>query len=179
MTRLQQLVSGYLPVEDDEGAKKVVRVDDSRQIAFKELLEDIPEEEPVVVFAKYRKDIKNIRKTVKELGRKSSELSGARDTMKNWEDGKTQVLVIQITSGAEGIDLTRSKYTVYYTPTHSLSQYLQSRKRAHRPGQTRPVIYYKLVSKMKKGKTVDELIYQSLDNNQEVVSSIMDDVEVL
>lgn len=179
MTRLQQLVSGYLPVVDDEGEKKVVSVDDSRKEALKELLEDIPEDEQIVVWAKYRKDIKNIRKIVKEIGRKSSELSGARDTLDNWKAGKTQVLVVQITAGAEGVDFTNARYNIYYTPTHSLAQYLQSRKRSHRPGQTRPVIFYKLVSKMTKGKTVDELIYQSLDNNQEVVSSIIDDVEVL
>lgn len=173
MTRLQQLCSGYLPVEDENGDKKIVDIDTSRREALRELLEDIPPDEPIVVFAKYRKDIKNIRKVVNELGRKSSELSGARDTMHNWEAGKTQVLVVQITAGAEGINLTRARYNIYYTPTHSLMQYLQSRKRSHRPGQTRGVVYYKLVSKMKKGTTIDENIYKALDNNQEIISEIM------
>lgn len=173
MTRLQQLVSGYLPIEDEDGNKKMLEIDDSRRLALKEILEDIPPEEPVVIFTKYTKDIKNVRKVVNELGRKSSELSGKRDTMHNWEAGKTQVLVVQITSGAEGINLTKAKYNIYYTPTHSLMQYKQSRKRSHRPGQTRPVIYYKLVSKMKKGKTIDETIYEGLDNNEEVIAKVM------
>lgn len=179
ITRLQQLTSGYLPVETNEG-KAIVEIDDSRILRMRELLEDIAPEEPIVVFCKYRKDIKNIRKLVHEMGWKSSEVSGKRDTLDNWLAGNTKVLVVQISSGAEGIDLTRARYCIYYTLTHSLMQYKQSRKRVHRPGQTRPVIYYKLVAKMGKGKgrTVDELIIKSLDNNQELINTIMEEREV-
>lgn len=173
ITRLQQLSSGYLPVEDENGDRKMVEIDNSRQEALRELLEDIPPDEPVVIWAKYRKDIKNIRKAIHLMGRKSSELSGARDTLHNWVAGKTTILVVQITSGAEGLDLTKARYNIYYTPTHSLAQYLQSRKRSHRPGQTRGVIYYKLRANLKKGKSIDESIYNSLDNNQEIISNVM------
>ena len=174
ITRLQQLVSGYIPLELD-GVTKLTEIDTTRQEALKELLEDMPASEPVVVFAKYRKDIINIRNLVKAMGRKSSELSGKRDTMHRWEAGKTTVLVVQISSGAEGIDLTRARYCVYYTLTPSLGQYLQSRKRIHRPGQDKPVIYYTLIAKMKKGKTIDEKILEALKNNKRVVDSIMED----
>jgi SNF2 family DNA or RNA helicase len=177
ITRLQQLSSGYLPVQTEDG-KKIIEIDDSRRVALKELLEDLPPEEPVVVFAKYRKDIKNIRRIVKELGRKSSEVSGERDTLHNWIAGKTTVLVVQISAGAEGIDLTRAKYCIYYTLTSSLSKYKQSRKRVHRPGQTRPVIYYTLVGKMKRGKTIDERLVESLLNNQEITDYVMDLKEI-
>ena len=180
MTRLQQITSGYLPVDtgevDDRGypVKKVVAIDDSRQLALVELFEDLPPEEPIVVFAKYKKDIKNIRQAAKDAGRNSSELSGMRDTLHRWLAGKSNVLVVQISSGAEGIDLTRSKYCIYYTMDHSLAKYKQSRKRVHRPGQTRPVIYYKFVARMKKGKTIDQRIVESLANNQSLVDSIME-----
>jgi SNF2 family DNA or RNA helicase len=173
ITRLQQIVSGYLPVIDEDNKTKIVNIDDSRRIALKELIEDIPPDEPIVIFAKYRKDIKDIIAMLEDMGRTSSELSGRADTLKDWLKGKAQILVVQISSGAEGIDLTRAKYNIYYTPTHSLSQYLQSRKRTHRPGQTRPVVYYKLVAKLKKGKSIDEIIYHNLDRNQEVIDYIM------
>jgi SNF2 family DNA or RNA helicase len=178
ITRLQQLTSGYLPLEDEDGNKTIQLIDTSRQDAFKELLEDIPEDEPVVVFAKYRKDINNIRNIVRDIGRKSSELSGRRDTLDRWQAGKTQVLVVQIASGAEGNDFTRAKYCIYYTLSQSLSKYKQSRKRIHRPGQTRPVVYYTLVAKMKKGKTIDEQIVESLQKNENIVSKIMESREV-
>jgi SNF2 family DNA or RNA helicase len=179
VTRLQQLCSGYLPVEDEDGKKVWEEIDDCRQEAFRELIDSFPEDEPIVVFAKYRKDIKNIRRIVHEIGRKSSELSGVRDTMQNWVDGKTQVLVIQISSGAEGLnELVKSRYCIYYTLHHSNTLYQQSRKRLDRPGQTRSVTYYHLVAKMKKGKTIDEKILESIESKQDVIDMIMDEREI-
>jgi SNF2 family DNA or RNA helicase len=179
LTRLQQINSGYLPVVNDDGEVTITEIDNSRQEAFKELLEGIPENEPVVVFAKYKKDIKDARKIAKELGRKSSELSGSRDTMQRWVDGNTTVLVIQISSGAEGLnELVRAKYCIYYSLHHSLVLWRQSRKRLSRPGQTRPVIYYTLVAKMKQGVTVDEKILKSLENKQSYVDIVMNTREL-
>lgn len=165
--RRQQLTSGYLPT--DEG---VIKVDEARVEAFRELLEDLPDE-PIVVFAKFRKDIKNIRRVVKELGRKSSELSGRRDTSDNWYYGKTNVLVVQISAGAEGIDLTRARFGIYYTKTHALWQYEQSWKRLHRPGQTRSTTFFHLTACMDKGKTIDESINESLEKGQDLIDRVM------
>lgn len=173
MLRLQQLTSGYLPLDTGE----IEDIDDSRRAALRDLLEDLPPEEPVVIFAKYTRDIKNIRRVVNDMGRTSSEVSGKRDTLNNWLAGKTTVLVVQISAGAEGIDLTRARYCVYYTLDYSLSRYLQSRKRVHRPGQTRPVVYYTLIAKLKSGKTIDEQIAESLANNQEITDKIMLNLE--
>lgn len=178
LLRLQQLLSGYLPVTDEDGNKSIVQIDRARQEALRELLEDLPPDEPVVIFAKYKKDIKDIRRLIHGMGKKSSEVSGSRDTLHNWVVGKTQYLVVQISAGAEGIDLTRSRYTIYYTPDHSLSRYLQSRKRVHRPGQTRPVVYYKLVAKRPKGLSIDELIWKALANNEEITQLVMGSREI-
>jgi ERCC4-related helicase len=170
-------MNGYLPVESD-GELKVVNIDSTRREVLRELLEDMPEDEPVVVFAKFRKDIKEIRNIVKLLGRKSSELSGVRDTLQNWKDGKTSVLVVQISSGCEGVDFTRSRYCVYYSLGSSLIQYKQSRKRLHRPGQTRPVVYYTIVGKLKKGISIDEKIYNALQSNEDLIQSIMKERDI-
>lgn len=175
ITRLQQLCSGYLPVEDDEGNVKYEAIDTARQEAFLELLEGFPENEPVVVFAKYRKDIRNIRRIVASIGRKSSEMSGTRDTTHNWLAGKSTVLVVQISSGSEGLnELVKARYGVYYTLTNSLGQYIQSKARLNRPGQTRPVTFYTLVAKMKKGKTIDEVVLEGLAANKNVIDYIME-----
>lgn len=173
ITRLQQVTSGYVPLQTDEG-EIIKEIDDSRIVALKELLEDIPPEEPVVVFCKYRKDIKNVKLTCKEVGRTVSEVSGKCDEIGEWMDEKTNVLVVQISAGAEGINLTRARYNIYYTHHHSLGKYKQSRKRTHRPGQTRPVVYYHIIAKLNKGKTIDEKILESLKNNKELIDSIME-----
>jgi SNF2 family DNA or RNA helicase len=179
ITRLQQLCSGYLKVEDDDKKRKLVQVDDSRQKTFKDILDSIPDFEPVIVWAKYRKDIKNIRKLVEATGRKAAELSGSRDTVDEWVNNKATVLIMQISSGAEGLnELTKARYNIYYTLTHSLIQYHQSRKRTHRPGQTRSVIYYMLVARAGNTETIDQKILKSLQNNQDVIDVVMKNKEI-
>lgn len=177
VTKLQQILSGYLPLESD-GVKTIQEIDSARQDALYDLLEGIAPDEPIVVFAKYTKDIKNIHSVCTRLNRATSELSGKTDTLKDWLEGGTQVLIVQIQSGAEGINLTRARYCIYYTLTYSLTKYLQSRKRVHRPSQTRPVVYYTLVCRISKGKTVDEHIVQSLASNKSLIDTIIENKEI-
>lgn len=173
--RLQQLTSGYIKLEDENKNKFYERVDTSRIEALKELIEGIPQDEPIVIFAKFRIDIKNIRDMLESIGIDSSEMSGKEDTTQDWVDNKTRVIVIQIASGAEGLnELVKSRYCIYYTLSHSLGMYLQSRKRLHRPRQTRPVIYYTLIAK----NTIDKTILNSLKSNKNVVDYIMEKKKV-
>lgn len=173
--RLQQITSGYAKVEDiHTKEQKVINIDKARREELKELLLQFPEGEPIVVFAHYKKDLKNIRKVCEDIGYLYSEVSGSVDTLKDWKDGKTQILGVQYSSGSESIDLTRARYCVYYSLTQRLALYEQSRKRIHRPGQTRPVVYYHMIETMKKGFTIDQKIYQALKHKKDVVDYVME-----
>ena len=173
--RLQQLTSGFIKLEDEDGNKHIEMLSKAKADALEDLLMDLPQEEPVVVFAKFVQDIKNIRKVCKGLGRKYSEISGRKDEYDDWDAGKTSVLIVQIESGAEGLDFTRARYAVYYSLTHKLWIYTQSRKRLHRPGQNHEVTYYFLQAKRSKGKSVDEGILDSLNNNEDYIQRVMRD----
>lgn len=173
--RLQQITSGYAAVEDlDTKEKHIINVDKARREALRDLLEQFPEGEPIVVFARFTKDLKNIHRVCRELGISSSEVSGGADTLKEWKAGETQVLAVQYSSGSESIDLTRARYCIYYSMTQRLALYEQSRKRIHRPGQTRPVVYYHMIETMKKGMTIDNKMYQALKNKQDIVKFVME-----
>jgi SNF2 family DNA or RNA helicase len=172
--RLQQLTSGFVQLEDELGNRHIKLLDDARCKALEELLIDLPLEEPIVVFARFTQDIRNIRKVCKDTGRKVSEISGRRDEYDDWDSGKTSVLVVQIESGAEGLDFTRAKYAVYYTLTHKLWLYTQSRKRLHRPGQKHEVTYYILQAKLRKGKSVDEGILNALNRSEDFIQKVME-----
>ena len=173
--RLQQITSGYACVENIETKeKKVLNVDNARREELRALLEEFPKDEPIVVFAHYKKDLKNIRKTCAELDYSYSEVSGSVDTLKDWKSGKTKVLGVQYNSGSESIDLTRARYCVYYSLTQRLALYEQSRKRIHRPGQSRPVVYYHLIETIKKGFTIDQKIYAALQSKQDIVEYVME-----
>jgi len=176
--RLQQLCSGYLPIDTAEKIKKIEEIDRARINTLKELMEDFDPEEPLVIFCKYRIDINNIHELCKELKITASEVSGKADNLAEWQSGKTKVLIAQIKSGSESIDLTRARYCIYYSLDFSLSAWKQSRKRVHRPNQTRSVVYYILVAKHKKCKTIDEKILESLQNNENIIESIMEAREI-
>lgn len=173
--RKQQLTSGFVKVTNEDGTKtSIVTVDTSRRETFKELLEGLDKKEPVVVFARYTKDLKNIREVCRELGRGYSEISGREDTEDAWKEGKTEIIGVQYTSGSESVDLTRARYCIYYSLTYSLAQYEQSKKRIHRPGQTRSVIYYHMIAKLKRGKSIDDTVIEALRKKKDVVEYIME-----
>lgn len=176
--RLQQLTSGFIQLEDECGNRSIQVIDEARCKALEDLLIDLPQNEPVVIFARFRQDIKNIRRVCKDTNRTYSEISGACDEYDDWDAGKTSVLIVQIESGAEGLDFTRAKYAIYYTLTHKLWQYTQSRKRLHRPGQTNEVTYYFLLGKLRRGKSVDEGILDSLNKNEDFIQKVYAEKQV-
>lgn len=172
--RLQQITSGYLVTEDlDTREKKIVNVDHARREEFIRLIELMPENEPIVVFAAYTKDLKNIRLVCKQAGISYSELSGKTDTLSEWKSGKTRVIGVQYSSGSESIDLTRARYCIYYSFPKRLALYEQSRKRIHRPGQSRNCYYYHMVSTLSKGKSIDSKMKASLQQKKDIVEYIV------
>ena len=173
--RLQQLTSGFIRLEDECGNSHTEMIDESRCKALEDLLLDLPVDEPIVVFARFVQDIKNIRRVCKDTGRKCSEMSGRKDEFDDWDAGKTSVLIVQIQSGAEGLDFTKARYAIYYTLTHELWVYNQSRKRLHRPGQKHEVTYYILQAKLRRKKSVDEGILDSLNKNENFIQRVMQD----
>lgn len=179
--RKQQVTSGYIPItveaEDEEEESRVVlkHIGTSRLDAFIELVEGLPKTEPIVVFAKFREDLENIRIACKQLNRGYSEISGRHNEEESWQRGETSVLGIQYASGSESIDLTRAHYCFYYSHTYSLSLYAQSKKRIHRPGQTQKCVYYYLVCKRDKGKSIDRTIIEAVQKKQSIVDAIVRD----
>lgn len=172
LLRLQQATSGYAAVQvsETEVASQPIDGHPSKRVALQEWLEDLPQNEPVVVFCRFKCDLREIASACEKLGRSCSELSGSsKDGLAEWQSGKTSVLAVQIQSGGVGIDLTRASYCVYYSLGFSLGDYEQSLARLHRPGQTRCVRYYHLVTE----DTVDEVVYDALKKRREVVDAVL------
>lgn len=170
--RLQQITSGYLPVVSLEDEREFIQqVDGSRQQVLADLLEDIGPREPVVVFCLFRHDLARIQETADGLGLRYGELSGQRRDLTPHSEMPEgiDVMGVQLQSGGVGIDLTRARYGIYYGIGHSLGVYEQSLARIHRPGQTRPVVYYHILAE----GTVDETIYAALRRKKEVVEFVL------
>jgi SNF2 family DNA or RNA helicase len=163
--RLQQMTSGNLRLDD--GSEKTI--DRSKLKLLEEVLEEIGDE-PVVIFARFKHDLRAINRMLLTANIKASELSGDCNELMEWQLGKSRVLVCQVQSGNAGIDLTRACYSILYSLTFSLSDYEQLQARTLRPGQTRNCVYVHLVTK----NSIDEYIYKALINRQDVITAVME-----
>lgn len=170
--RLQQLTSGFYKPDGEEQLKQLhtAKID-----LLQELLEDLPRDEPVVVFARFLADLDAIAQVAERVKRPAYELSGRRRELEAWKQaGGGEVLAAQIQAGGVGIDLTRARYCVYMSTGYSLGDYIQSLARVHRPGQERPVVFYHLVTE----DTIDEQVYDALSRKEDVVAAVVGRVGV-
>lgn len=169
LIKLQQVTSGY--VRDDDGIDR--HVGNSKRNLLSDVLSDLPKDDPVVVFCRFRHDLRAVHEVAKHDGRRSFELSGDRKELKEWTqyDGGGEVIAVQLRSGGEGIPMYKARYVIDYSLSFSLGEYNQTRSRLQRPEQTRQVISIALVAE----GTVDQQIYRALKKKQKVIESIMED----
>jgi SNF2 family DNA or RNA helicase len=168
LLRLQQITGGC--VKTDDGIEH--EVDTSKADALAELLGDLPNDEPMVVFCRFTHDIQAVKATCEKLGRTCAELSGHANELAQWQDGEFTDIAVQIQAGGVGVDLTRAAYCTYYSLGFSLGDYEQSLARLDRQGQTRPVNYYHLIA----NGTVDQRVYGALKAKTKVVESVLKEV---
>lgn len=164
LLKLAQVASGTIKDED-----RTVPVHTAKQELLAEMLEELPADEPVVVFCRFRGDLDQVHAVAEKLGRGSAELSGRRRDLATWQQGGAPILAVQIQAGGVGIDLTRACYAVYFSQTWSLGDYEQSLARVHRPGQDRAVTYVHLITR----GTVDRTIYRALREKKDAIEAIL------
>lgn len=175
--RLQQITSGHVPIGVDDDREIRIIGDEKKRLLHEEL-DDIPPGEPVVVYARFTEDLNRIEEVAKERGMRYAEISGRRD------DGLTEdaddpandammadcdLLGAQLQAVAEGIDLTRSCYGIFYSEILDLGNNLQVRKRQDRPGQMRQVRFGHLELE----GTIDAIIRQALINREDAVGAVV------
>jgi SNF2 family DNA or RNA helicase len=173
LLRLQQICGGYVKFDGEKTARKISD-HPSKASALSDMLEDLDENEPLVVFCRFRSDIEAVRAACTSSGRTVSELSGSADGLSDWQLARTTVLVAQIQSGGIGIDLTRAAYGIFYSLGYSLSEYEQAVARLHRPGQEQKTTIYHLVATIHGRPTMDGRVYEALRDRKEVLSGIID-----
>lgn len=165
LLRLGQIAGGYLQMDNGESEF----IDSSKLDLLKDVFEDLPQEEPIVIFSRFTNEIQRIKELAESMGRPAAELSGNMNQLAEWQNGEFNVIAIQIRSGGVGVDLTRARYSVYYSTGYSLGDYLQSLKRTDRPGQLREGLFIHLVV----DGTVDVDVYNSLSTKQVIVDDVL------
>ena len=172
LLRLQQITGGFITTEKGTS----VKIDSAKLTAVRELLEDLPNDKKVVIFARFIPEVTALMEVTKELGIKAVKLTGEVDNrergniIKQFQtDSSIRVFIAQIQTGGLGITLTAGSVGIFYSTTFSFSDYEQAKARMHRIGQHNPVTYIHLVT----GGTIDEEIIQALRDKEEMAEKVL------
>lgn len=194
LLRLQQIVCGYLPTDDDQEPLYTIPGPNRRLEALCEIIEAT--QDKVIVWARFQLDITTILEALRERGIKAVRydglvnddqraeakalFKGVRTVYENGqivgrenvaEEEQAKVFVGNPAAGATGLTLTEGKTVVYYSNSFKLIDRLQSEDRAHRIGQENQVLYVDLVAE----GTLDEKIVESLRNKFNIARQITGD----
>lgn len=162
MLKCQQLCSGFIKNGDE-----IIQAHSGKIDLLIEVLDEIPESEPIVIFTRFQHEIAMIREKMPDI----MELSGQRNELAQWQAGEGRIIVVQIQAGSVGIDLTRAAYAIYYSMDWSLANYEQSKARIHRPGQEKTSQLIYLVANAE-GGTIDKDILDALSARQNFIQEI-------
>lgn len=139
-------------------------------------LEDLVEEaggSPLLVFYSHRCDADRIRRRFAGLGPRG--LDGPAD-LEAWNRGEVQMLLAHPASVGHGLNLQQGGHVcVWFGLTYDWELYAQACKRLHRPGQTSPVLCYRLIAK----GTRDEAVAAALSRKEGCNAALLDGVRAL
>ena len=156
LVRFQQITSGYVPADDEEGLVEFEK--NPRLDALKATLPRHAGQK--IVWAKFSQEIDDIAKLLTEMGVSYAVYDGRTSPedrqryKEEFQAGKYEVFLAKQTAAARGLTLTAATTVIYFSNPFSLSLRKQSEDRAHRIGQHHPVLYIDLVAR----DTVDEHI---------------------
>lgn len=171
LVRLQQVTSGFIPEsETDLGAHELHPIGREKIETLTELLSEL--DEPVVVFCRFIRTLKEVAALTRQMGRRYAEISGARKdglTTHGEMNPEADVVGVQLQAGSSGIDLTHSAVAFFVEHPWSFGDFSQAIARLHRPGQTKPVRCYHLAAT----DSIDEAVLSVLEKKEDVSAGLL------
>lgn len=161
VNKLSQIASGF--IIDDQ--RNTVEISRDKISVLMDVIEEIDPSEQLVVFYRYSFEHHQISESLKKSGISYMSLNGNVNELPEWKRGESRILLVQFESGSEGVDLSNSRYIIYYSKTYSNTNYQQSLMRIRRPTQKSDTVFYTHI--VCKG-TVDEDIHQCLMTKQDL-----------
>lgn len=174
MTKLQQITSGFVLL-DGQVLRPPQLKDNPRLDALLELVED--DDAPVIVWARFREELRVIAEALRAAGRRVVEYHGGtghkerEEAVDAFQRGDADAFVGQPQAGGIGLTLTRAEWTVYYSNDFNLETRLQSEDRNHRIGTKKSVRYVDLIA----ANTLDEAITRSLQRKERLGAVLLGD----
>lgn len=164
--KLLQVANGAVYDEDGE----VKHIHDEKLKALDELME-AASGKPVLVFYGYQHDKDRLLHHLKKL--KPRLLQSDKD-IKDWNQGKVQVLLAHPASAGHGLNLqTGGNIIIWFGQTWSLELYQQANARLWRQGQKQTVVIHHIIAK----DTIDERVMKALEDKDVSQAALIEAVK--
>lgn len=154
LTRFQQIIGGSFPYDEDDGTYNVKPIEgpNPKLNALSELLEDLPEETKVIIWARFVPEIELIKDLIStKFGATMPVTFYGKDSLEQrkmnkqrFQDGDARFIISSPQVGGMGQTWTSATLVIYYSNDFSYENRTQSEDRAHRKGQEHPVTYVDL-----------------------------------
>ena len=172
LTRLRQICCHPSLVQKDAAGAD----DDSAKLtATLELIEELHAEgHKVLLFSQFVSMLKIIREKLDAMSLPYHWLTGASTNRSEivrgfQEDDKASVFLLSLKAGGSGLNLTAASYVILYDPWWNPAVEAQAIDRAHRIGQTQPVMAYRMLTK----NTIEEKIMLLQQKKNLMASSVL------
>jgi len=187
LLRLNEISSGFLSLEDGEltKMKKNPRLD-----ACMELVEDLTTDkkslegetsfEKCIIFSVFIQNYKDLKLELEKRGIEYGEIHGGvsqqeRDNyVDRFQDPEDKLkVIIANPRSVIGMNLTRAKYSIFYSRNFNLIDWDQARDRNYRGGSSEmhdKITHYHLVAP----ETIDEQIQEALINKRKFAQSLIE-----
>jgi SNF2 family DNA or RNA helicase len=170
LLRLQQILGGNCPT--DSGA--VVGVPENKSAEVLGILSET--QGRTVIWCRFVDEIRRLTELLTKEGYNVLEYYGGLDIEKRNENynlvslGAFDVLIANAQAGGYGLDFTAANNSIYYSKSLSLEEFLQSKDRVYRNGQSKKVTHISLITK----HTIEEtLIEPNLKNKRDLAAMTM------
>ena len=171
LTRLRQIACHPKMVHETwtEGSAKLTQLS--------ETLTQLKEEgHRVLIFSQFVKHLALIREMMDAEGVTYQYLDGStpaaarQQEVDKFQDGDATAFLISLKAGGTGLNLTAADYVIHMDPWWNPAVEDQATDRAHRIGQDKPVMVYRIVAK----DTIEEEILKLHDTKRDLVAGILD-----
>lgn len=181
IAKLRQITGGFL-IDRDEVPHPI---EDNPKLEMMDslLLDEIPPEHKVVIYAQFRWEIEMLALRYKNLGIKT--VYGGNPSQRNLDnikefinDPKIRVIIMHPASAAHGITLVVSCYMIMYSNSYSSEADSQCQARIERAGQKQPMFIYYLLSQSpdpeEVEETIDEIMLSVIEEKKFMQQRIID-----
>jgi superfamily II DNA or RNA helicase len=170
LTRLRQLSLDAALVDEEYDGIGSAKVD----VLVDHLLELQAEGHRALVFSQFTSFLRRIRARLDREGIASTYLDGTTrnrgEVISEFKDGDAAVFLISLKAGGVGLTLTEADYVFVLDPWWNPAVEAQAVDRAHRIGQDKPVMVYRLVS----AGTIEEKVMELKARKAALFAKVVD-----